>query len=242
MIILTILFLYLALGDGIIGKCLYTRLQEDIQIKQNARVLFYIKTMILLWGLTIIMLITSYLIDIPFAEYGLKLPDINFVSINSFEERTISIFIGACIGTIISFIAMKKSKKFQSHTEKQMSTFSEMLPTNYKESILWILICITAGITEELLFRSFMMNYLSKLFPELSIMGVLIISSVIFGLAHVYQGWKGVIGTMIIGFLLGRLYVITESIYPTILLHMAIDLFASVRLFVLKGKGILQRA
>ncbi|PEA80924.1 CPBP family intramembrane glutamic endopeptidase [Bacillus pseudomycoides] len=242
MIILTMLFLYLILGEGILGKRWYNKLQEDIQRNQNARVLFYMRTMSVMWGLTAIMLVTSYFIDIPFEEYGLKLPYIDSMSINHLEKENISMLVGACIGIIISFVAIKKSKVFQRHTEKQMSSFSEMLPTNYRESILWILICITAGITEELLFRSFMMNYLSQLFPWLSTTGVLIISSIIFGLAHIYQGWKGVVGTMILGFLFGRLYVTTGSVYPSMLLHIIIDLLVIVRLFVLKGKVILQRA
>ena len=69
MIILTMLFIYLTLGEGVLGKRLYNRLKADIQINKNARVSFYIRTMSLLWGLTIIMLITSYSINIPFEEY-----------------------------------------------------------------------------------------------------------------------------------------------------------------------------
>lgn len=240
MVILTALFVYLVLGEGIIGKRWYNRLQEDIKRNQNARVLFYIRTMSTMWGLTAIMLVTSYFIDIPFETYGLKLTSIDSIRIHHVENVNISMFVGAFIGMIISVIAIKKSKVFQRHTEKQMSNFSEMLPTNYRESVIWILICITAGITEELLFRSFMMNYLTQLLPWLSTTGVVIVSSVIFGLAHIYQGWKGIVGTMILGFLFGRLYVTTGSIYPSILLHIIIDLLVLVRLFVLKGKVILK--
>ncbi|WP_459502674.1 CPBP family intramembrane glutamic endopeptidase [Bacillus sp. C1] len=240
MIILTILFIYLILGEGIFGKLLYTRLTENIQINRNARVLFYMRTMILMWGLTIIMLVTTYLMGISFTEYGLKLPNVNFESMNDLEKIAISVLIGACMSMIIQFIAMKKSGDFQRHIEKQMSSVSEMLPTNYRESLLWILICMTAGITEELLFRSFMMYYLAQLFPWLSTMGVLMVSSIIFGVAHIYQGWKGVVGTMFLGFLLGWLYITIGSIYPSMLLHIIIDLLVLVRLFILKGKVIFQ--
>ncbi|MGE7874689.1 CPBP family intramembrane glutamic endopeptidase [Bacillus paramycoides] len=242
MIILTMLFIYLTLGEGVLGKRLYNKLKEDIQINQNARVPFYIRTMSLLWVLTILMLITSYSINIPFEEYGLKLPSANSRVSKYFENMNISWLIGVCIGLIVPLIILKKNKVFQRYTEKQMSDVSEMLPSNYRESILWIFICITAGVTEELLFRSFMMNYLLQLFPALSTIGVLVISSIIFGLAHFYQGWKGIVGTTILGFMLGRVYVATGSIYPSMLIHMLIDLFVLVRLFLLKGKVILQRA
>ncbi len=184
MIVLTMLFIYLTLGEGVLGKWLYNRLKTDMQINKNARVSFYIRTMSLLWGLTIIMLITSYSINIPFEEYGLKPPSANYTVSKYFKNMNISLWIGVCIGLIVPLIILKKSKLFQRYTERQMSDASEMLPNNYRETILWIFICITAGVTEELLFRSFMMNYLSKLFPALSIIGVLVISSIIFGLAH----------------------------------------------------------
>ncbi|KPU56395.1 MULTISPECIES: CPBP family intramembrane glutamic endopeptidase [Bacillus] len=241
MIILTMLFIYLTLGEGVLGKRLYNKLKEDIQTNKNARVSFYIRTMSLLWALTIIMLITSYSINIPFEEYGLKLPSANHMVSKYFKNMNISLWIGVCIGFIVPLIMLKKSEIFQKYTEKQMSDVSEMLPNNYRETILWIFICITAGVTEELLFRSFMMNYLSQLFPALSIIGVLVISSIIFGLAHFYQGWKGIVGTMILGFMLGRVYVTTGSIYPSIIIHMLIDLLVLIRLFILKGKVILQR-
>ncbi|MGY2613863.1 CPBP family intramembrane glutamic endopeptidase [Bacillus pretiosus] len=241
MIILTMLFIYLTLGEGVLGKRLYNKLKEDIQTNKNARVSFYIRTMSLLWALTIIMLITSYSINIPFEEYGLKLPSANHMVSKYFKNMNISLWIGVCIGFIVPLIMLKKSEIFQKYTEKQMSDVSEMLPNNYREIILWIFICITAGVTEELLFRSFMMNYLSQLFPALSIIGVLVISSIIFGLAHFYQGWKGIVGTTILGFMLGRVYVATGSIYPSIIIHMLIDLLVLVRLFILKGKVILQR-
>ncbi|UOB76819.1 CPBP family intramembrane metalloprotease [Bacillus sp. ZJS3] len=241
MIILTMLFIYLILGEGVLGKWLYSRLKEDIQINKNARVSFYIRTMSLLWILTIIMLITSYSINIPFEEYGLKLPSANYMVSKYFENMNISLWIGVCIGLIVPLIILKKNKLFQKYTERQMSDASEMLPNNYRETILWVFICITAGVTEELLFRSFMMNYLSQIFPALSIIWVPVISSIIFGLAHFYQGWKGIVGTTILGFMLGRVYVATGSIYPSIIIHMVIDLLVLVRLFILKGKVILQR-
>jgi membrane protease YdiL (CAAX protease family) len=47
---------------------------------------------------------------------------------------------------------------------------------------------------------------------------------VIFGLAHSYQGVKGVLGTALGGFVLGLLFLLSESLIPSIVLHVLLDL------------------
>lgn len=48
---------------------------------------------------------------------------------------------------------------------------------------------------------------------------VLIVSAVLFGLGHVYQGWGGVAATTIIGFILGYYYLRRGRVLPMILAH-----------------------
>ncbi|MFP3722585.1 CPBP family intramembrane glutamic endopeptidase, partial [Niallia circulans] len=57
---------------------------------------------------------------------------------------------------------------------------------------------------------------------------VIIISSLLFGLAHTYQGGIGVIRTAIIGILFSGLYLGLGSILPLIVLHFLIDYVAKL--------------
>ena len=62
------------------------------------------------------------------------------------------------------------------------------------------------------------------------------VSSLIFGLGHLYQGVRGVIGTTVLGLVFAVLFVITGNLAIPILLHAAID--ARVLLMVPEGLSL----
>lgn len=60
-------------------------------------------------------------------------------------------------------------------------------------------------------------------FPSLSIVYILFITTIIFGIGHAYQG-KEVIRSTIIGLFMGIFYIVFDSIIPIAILHIAQDL------------------
>ncbi|WP_422392303.1 CPBP family intramembrane glutamic endopeptidase [Niallia oryzisoli] len=82
--------------------------------------------------------------------------------------------------------------------------------------------------TEEIIYRGFLIYALSQLFPDFSIWFVLIISSILFSLAHTYQGFPNVIRTTIFGFFIAVLYIGLGSIIPLILFHFLVDYIAKI--------------
>ena len=92
-----------------------------------------------------------------------------------------------------------------------------------KERILFFLVSITAGVCEEIIFRGLIVYYFSHLPFDLSLLTIGIIASVLFGLVHLYQGWKGVLRTAYIGGILFFLYVGTGTLWVPIALHFLID-------------------
>ena len=83
---------------------------------------------------------------------------------------------------------------------------------------------MTAGIAEELVFRGFALHLLSTVFPFLSPYILAVAAGILFGLAHSYQGARGVVKTTLIGGLFGLLYLGTDSLLLCILLHTLFDL------------------
>jgi len=103
----------------------------------------------------------------------------------------------------------------------------------FKESyLLLIFTCITAGVTEELLFRGYLQTRLEKLFNN-AWLGI-IISSLIFGLMH--MGWHDLlqlIGTFWIGLVFAFFYYKYKNIKILVLLHIFYDLISmSLKLFL----------
>ncbi|MCY9376680.1 CPBP family glutamic-type intramembrane protease [Bacillus sp. T17B1] len=68
------------------------------------------------------------------------------------------------------------------------------------------------------------------LFPQVSIWVIILLASLLFGVAHTYQGlWQGVIRTSLVGALFSALYIIIDSIIPLIFLHFSCGLFSKIR-------------
>jgi uncharacterized protein len=125
------------------------------------------------------------------------------------------------LGTVIWKKLAKRPRKYSSAALK---SFSYFFPATWIERRWWVFLSITAGVCEETLFRGFMLHYL-HVFPwTLNLTLALLISSVIFGFNHLYQGAGGVAGTAIAGFLFGLLFLLTGNLLLPIILHGVMDL------------------
>ena len=87
-------------------------------------------------------------------------------------------------------------------------------------------LAVTAGVCEEFLYRGFAMAALNRI--GTAVWAVLVITSILFGLAHAYQGRSGIVGTTLLGFLLGGCRLITHSLIPAMVWHAAVDVVAGI--------------
>ena len=84
------------------------------------------------------------------------------------------------------------------------------------------MVAVSAGIGEELVFRGFGL----RLFNHLGVTGALLLflTSLVFGLAHIYQGIAGILATAVMGFVLSMAYIISGTLLLPIVIHVLIDL------------------
>jgi uncharacterized protein len=102
--------------------------------------------------------------------------------------------------------------------------FDYFFPSTRTERHWWVFVCITAGVCEETLFRGFLLHYLHFFSRNLNLTLALLISSIIFGLNHLFAGSRGVVETAITGFLFGLLFLLTGNLLFPIVLHALVDL------------------
>lgn len=103
-----------------------------------------------------------------------------------------------------------------------------LLPTTFFESVTWIVVCVAAGICEELVYRGYLQRQLWSLTTSLPL--ALVSQSVIFGFGHIYQGWKPALVTAIYGLIFGALAAWRRSIIPGAIAHATVDLLAGIKL------------
>jgi CAAX protease family protein len=109
-----------------------------------------------------------------------------------------------------------------------------VLPQSARERFWWAILSITAGICEECLFRSFLLQYLHTNPWRLELGLALAVACVVFAVAHLYQGVAAAAVTGLLAILLFILYLGSGSLLLPIIVHAIGDLRV---LFLLRLAG-----
>jgi uncharacterized protein len=131
---------------------------------------------------------------------------------------------GILIALILPAVFALWSAETRSKAGKAARKLAFLLPSTPEERKWWWLVCITAGIAEEIVYRGFLLHYFHGLPFHLNLTWALVGSSVIFGIGHLYQGLAGAVQTFVIGFLFGALFLATGHLLLPVLLHALMDL------------------
>lgn len=231
-----IFILFLLLYEPIFGYRDFQKFKKTVHTKKNERIKYYYKTIISLWVPTLLILGFILFTEISFEQIGLKIPAINTVTLGA-TTSYILLALGALYMCFVLYfiIGYKFSEKLRQNLLKkkteewEKSVVSPILPVSKKEKKVWNYVSLTAGITEEIIYRGFLIFVLSYLFPNLSIWIVILFAALLFGLGHTYQGfWAGVVRTTLFGVLFSSLYIILDSIIPLIILHFLVDYIAKL--------------
>ncbi len=156
---------------------------------------------------------------------GLSLRDIGFRPPSGDSlERYGGVLAGALggllVGTVVAVTVARRGR-----TTRPIGDIDVLLPRTAGERRWYAAVAVTAGTTEEVLYRGFALVVLTAVLPAAAAVGV---AAVVFGLAHAYQGVAGMLVTGLSAVGLGALYLATGSLLPGMVLHVLIDLRALV--------------
>jgi membrane protease YdiL (CAAX protease family) len=140
-----------------------------------------------------------------------------------------TIGLGLLLGGLIAFLSTSLLEpvveRITGHAHDV--SIAENVRGSWKGLAWWLLaVWVFVAVLEEIIFRGYLMGALSELVGRSSVawIGGLLISSLIFGFAHAYQGPSGVISTGVIGVLIGLIYLLSgTNLWLVILVHGFID-------------------
>jgi membrane protease YdiL (CAAX protease family) len=92
-----------------------------------------------------------------------------------------------------------------------------LVPRSAREVVLWILLSMTAGICEEVVFRGYLQRQLAALAKN--VWAGIVLSGLIFGFAHGYEGARRMMLVGIYGMLFGLLAHFRRSLRPGMIAH-----------------------
>jgi uncharacterized protein len=200
------------------------------EVTSRERIKMYGATIFFQW------LLTALVAWRAFAR-GISLHELGIGRVASISLLAAALLGGALIGAAHWANVRRMARSDHPNLQRLRALGSRLFPQSRPEMALFVLLSLTAGVCEEFLFRGFVMAALFR--TGLDTWLVVLFSSAMFGLAHLYQGKGGSLGTGILGTLFALVRIIYSSLLPAVVWHSVLDIVAGVAgsRFLLKVPG-----
>jgi uncharacterized protein len=197
----------LAVLFPVLDYVLYRRLKSTMQI--------YLWNILALWSLTAACLWTIHLNYLTPSDLGEQAG-------NAFRTLVVCGIVAAIVFLLMGAQKVQKKKATPEQIGKALENVRRLIPKTPTERGVWVLVSISAGVCEEFLYRGWLLSLFGAALG--SVWLGLLISSILFGFAHAYQGRKAILGTGVGGVIFGIVFIVSGSLIPGQLLHTAMDL------------------
>ena len=216
-----ILLIFFALGVIVPwrGRAKLQHLLAKPHVEPAERISLYRSTIAFQWVATAVAAWRAWAHGFTVAQLGLAM-----------QQRLTIIAVavlGAALIVTLQWFNLRRMGRSSSALRRPLQALAErILPQSRKELIPFFALSVTAGLCEEFLYRGFAMAALTR--AGLPVGVVILASSVIFGLAHLYQGRAGFVSTTVLGLLFGGSRAALGSLLPAVMWHMGVDVVAGI--------------
>jgi membrane protease YdiL (CAAX protease family) len=220
---------YLVVGEPVAGHVLHRRFEGRLRSDPDARRSFYLRLLILEWGLSVLALVVWLSTpSVDAGQVGLRWPQQWPGPLTGLVVLVVLVFVVVSTralrsGALLDASAARRQGEGR-HAEPEGHATLALLPRTAGERRLFTVVGVTAGVCEEWLYRGFFLAVVSALAGGLPTGLLVVVAAVAFGLAHAYQGRVGIVTTGLLGGVMAALYLQTGSLLLPVLLHAAIDL------------------
>ncbi|MER5326053.1 CPBP family intramembrane glutamic endopeptidase [Streptosporangium roseum] len=215
LVLVVVLVGYLAVASPLLGKRAYAKLARTRDQDPTAY-----RRMFTLWSAELWALAAAALLVVA-VEPGLDAADIGLV-IKEAPSEILGTIVGFLVAGTVGVLVIRWLAARGKSVPGQQAVH-HLLPRTTAERWYAAGLSVTAGITEEIVYRGLLIAVgmgalgLSK---EAAAVGAL----AVFVAGHLYQGWRGMLVVTLLGAGLTALYLRTGSLLLPILLHALIDL------------------
>lgn len=216
-----ILVLFLAIGMPLWDWYEISRLKASSERRKKVR--YYRKIASALWICAFIAVLSTGL----FTAFSIKLApgEIRWLQSASIALKIVEgIAVGMLIAIFLPAVLALRSPALRAKAARATQRLAFLLPSSKEERHWWWLVCITAGVCEEIVYRGFLLHYLHIRPFHLNLTSALIVSCLIFGVGHLYQGGLGAVQTALVGFILGVMFIVTGNLLLPMFVHAVLDL------------------
>ena len=214
-----LIFLVLGVLLPLRGRMRLKKLMEIPQIGVRERLSLYASTIAFQWFAAAVVAWRAW-------ARGLTLDSLGLV-VHGGWRILIAAIVGAATLGGLQWLNLRRMGRSPGKTREFMRILANrILPQTPLELATFLALAVTAGLCEEFLYRGFAMAALTR--TGLPVWGVVLLSSVLFGLAHLYQGRGGLVSTLVVGTVFGPARIAYDGLVPVMAWHFAVDAVAGV--------------
>lgn len=197
------------------------QLRKDLETDPDARVRFYRRALLSLPLVTALYVLVVRLGGESWRDAGISWD-------RTATDRAVPASVAGMLGAlaVVAVVAVVVSKVKPGLVEQASAATKTLAPTTRRERRLWPAVSLTAGVTEELLYRGLFVVHLHALVPALRPGALAVASAVAFGLAHRYQGPFGVVSSGVLGLAFAVVTIVVGNVLVVVALHTFWDVVA----------------
>lgn len=206
----------LALFTPLQGWREFRRLAAEVKADvPDARARVFKSSMRIQWSVTVALLAWWFLLGNDPARVGLV------PGWSDWEWLAVAVGAALCGLMIWQTQRAKRNPEQLTQLRPQLGELEIMAPRTARESRLFDALSITAGVCEETIYRGLLLGLLSE---QIGLWPAALASTLLFGLAHSYQGFSGIVRTTLAGALAVLLTIFSGSIFVALVVHAVVDM------------------
>jgi uncharacterized protein len=213
-----LILIFLGIAVPWLGRRRIRQLMAVPQTTKMERLTLYASTIAFQWCAAGVILWRVNARGITVTQLGVAIPNIALVA---------GVSIG--LGALVLLNQIFGLRRLASQSTKNRGAIPELalkiFPQNNDERLVFFALVATVAVCEEFIYRGFVQRVFEDWSGGHVLIGILG-SAVMFGLAHLYQGRRGLISTFTIGLAFSAVRSGTGSLVPPFIAHFIADLVA----------------
>jgi uncharacterized protein len=214
------ILLFFATAVPFLGRRRVRLLTRLPQTTRRDRLALYASTVAFQWIATALILWRLLAHGISPARIGLAVP-----------RPALTVIATALLAGLVLANQLVSLRRLSAHPEAVRGSVPQIalkiFPQDAPERLAFLLVVLTVAVCEEIIFRGFAQRVLQNWSGGLVLAGI-VGSALLFALAHLYQGARGVITTCIVGLLFSAVRAWTGSLIAPLVAHFAADITAGL--------------
>ncbi len=215
-----LILIFLATAVPLLGRRRIRQLMRMPETTRRDRLRLYASTVAFQWFAAAIVLWRAYAHQILFARLGLAIPN-----------PALTAIVSIALAALVLTNQLLSLRRLATHPAEAQGVLPQLalkiFPQDSVERAVFFFVVITVAVCEELIYRGFVQRVFQDWSGGLILVGILG-SAVMFAVAHLYQGPRGLITTFIVGLLFAAIREWTGSLLAALIAHFVADFTAGL--------------